>query len=118
LLGLVAAVKATEVPGAEKRDREHAGAAGKHVACVPQFEVAHAADEDITDDEIEETPEYIDGRRRQPLASRMGERALKRPAHHAADEVRDRVRQEHAAEEVGHEQKRRHLRRSSSTADR
>jgi len=62
MLRLIAAMEAAKVPGGKKRDQERASAARKNVACVPHSKITDAPDEDIADDEIEKTPEHIDGR--------------------------------------------------------
>jgi hypothetical protein len=109
MLRLIAAVEAAKVPGRKKRNKERASAACKDVACVPQSKITDAADEDIADDDIEKAPEDVDGRRREALSRRLGEGALKRPARHAADDMRDCVRKERATKEIGQERKRGHL---------
>src|SRR5258707_607398 len=66
-----------------------------------QVELADVAGQHVADGQIEKAPQHVDRRRRQAFTGRTRERALKRPPHHSADEVRDRVGEESAAEKIG-----------------
>jgi len=61
----------------------------------------HAVYEKISDDGVEKAPKHVHRRRGQALARRFREGALKRPPHHAADKMRNGVREEGTAEDVG-----------------
>src|ERR1700722_8916265 len=66
-----------------------------------QVELADAADQQVANGQVEEAPQHVDRRRRQTFTGRARKRALKRPSHHPADEVRNGVGEEGAAEKVG-----------------
>ena len=61
-LRLIAAVEAAEMPRQKQRRSEARQPERGDVACVLQIEIADAADQHIADDEIEKTPEHVDGR--------------------------------------------------------
>src|ERR1700679_4231191 len=67
-----------------------------------QIEIPHTDDEQVGDDEVRKPPEHVDGRGRKTFARRFGERALKGPPHHAADEMRNGGREKSSTEEVRH----------------
>jgi hypothetical protein len=58
-------------------------------------------EEHVTDDEIDERPEDVDGRGGESFAGRFGEGRGERVAGDAADEVGDGVGEEHSGEETG-----------------
>src|ERR1700722_15629204 len=115
---LVASMEAAEQPRTHQRHQERAGAEGDDVAGVPWIEVTDPADKEVAYDDTEEPPEHVDRRRGESLPRWLGERALERPAQHAARRVRDGVGEERAAQEVRQEMKPRHLRHSWVAADR
>ena len=52
-------MKSTEPPRQEEADRESAETERGDVACIPQAEVADAADQEISDKEVEEGLRYF-----------------------------------------------------------
>ena len=65
---------------------------------LPKLEPANAGHQDVSDDQVEHSPQDVDHCRRQALAGRRCERALERVACNAAHQVRDRVCEESPAE--------------------
>jgi hypothetical protein len=68
-----------------------------------QAEVSDAANEKISNDEIEKAPRHIDGRRRKSLPRRFGKRALKGASHQAADDVGNCIAKKHPAEKIAND---------------
>ena len=66
-----------------------------------KIEIADACNEKVREDKIGKSPKDVDGRRRKALTGRLGERTLEGSTHHPADEVRDGIGEDGAAEEVG-----------------
>jgi hypothetical protein len=87
------------VPRHEQSQQQRAQAQHRDIHGGVEIEIADAADQHIAGNQIEESPEHVDRRRRQPFTRRLGERALKRTSHHAADEMRNRVGEQGTAEE-------------------
>src|SRR5260370_10243272 len=56
--------------------------------------------EKITNGQVDKSPKHIQGRGREPYATRFGKWALKGTPHHAADKMRNGVGEKEAAEEV------------------
>src|ERR1700728_4340271 len=71
-----------------------------HMSRRTQAELSDAADQGISDREVEDTPEDVYGRRREPLTWWLGKGALKRTTHRPAHEVRHRVAEKKAAEKI------------------
>jgi hypothetical protein len=67
---------------------------------LAQFEVPNPAHQQIADSKVEEPPQNIDRRRRQPYSRRGGEGTLEGMARDPITEVGERVRDENAPEEV------------------
>jgi len=93
-------VKFAEVPSQHDRDPQNARAEDEHVRRPTRLEASDPGHEDEADGEIEEPPEDIDGRGRQPFPRRGGERALERKARDSVHEMRDGVGEEGAREKV------------------
>jgi hypothetical protein len=74
---------------------------GNDVVRGIQVEVTHATDQNITDDEVENSPQDVDGRGGKTLTVGFGKRSLKGAAHHAADKMRECVGEKRSSEEVG-----------------
>jgi hypothetical protein len=109
-------MKAAEVLGAEQTEREHSEAKRRGLGCVSQLEGTDAAYQQIEQNDICEAPKDIHDRGGKPLSRRLGERALKWPPHHAADEVRHSVGQKRPAKEIGQKVKPGHQKDLSSRA--
>ena len=58
----IAAVEAAEQSRVHEAHEEDAHTQRGGVACSPQFEITHAADENVSDNGIERAPEHVDGR--------------------------------------------------------
>jgi hypothetical protein len=59
------------------------------------------ADEDATDNQVQQSPEDVDGGRGESFAGWFGKRGGEAIAADAFDEVRDEVGEEHSGEEAG-----------------
>ena len=70
---------------------------------LAKIEAANTGHQDVTDDQIEHSPQDVDHCRRQAFAGRRCERALERAARNAAHQMRDRVCEEGPAEEPSDE---------------
>ncbi len=93
-----------EAPKQARRHHTHKKDAQTHGDDVIEgvrIEMANAGDQDVGDREVRKPPQHIYRGRRKALAWRLGERALKGPPRHAADEMRDAVRKKDAPEQVG-----------------
>ena len=55
------AVEAPEAAGATDRHRKRASAERSHLNGIAQAEDAHANHEQVSHDEVEESPQYVDG---------------------------------------------------------
>ena len=91
------AAKAARTHEAHKQETQPQGGRMGHGA---QVEVSDLADQEVSEGEVEDAPEDVDGRRGESLTGRLGEGALKRTTQHPAHEVGDRVAEKSAAEEV------------------
>jgi hypothetical protein len=96
----IAAVKSSEPARQEHTHENDAQSGDDDILRGTQIKVSNAADENITDRQIEKAPKHIDGGGGKPLATRLGKRTLKRTAHHAADKMRNGVGEKGAAKEV------------------
>ena len=99
------------MPRGKERHRQHAEPERRRIGEVSEIEIADLADEQVADDEVEEAPQHIDGRRRQPLPRRSWRTGSGTAAHHAGDAMGDGVGEEGAAEEIGDEMQPRHVSR-------
>src|SRR5208337_371211 len=100
--GRIAAVEPPERTRGHHTDEQNAHTHGDDVIAGAQIEASHTSDEKVGDDEVCKSPEHVHGRGRKTFARRLGERALKGPPHHAADEMRNGVCQKSAAEQIGY----------------
>src|SRR6187402_1100611 len=110
-------MEASEMPRQKQADQKPTETGCCDITRVLQAELADTADQEISNEEIDEAPENVDGRRRQALAPRLREGGLEWLAHRARDDMGDGVGEERTAEKVGDEVKPVHA-RGSFRADR
>ena len=98
----IATVESPKVPRGEYAHQQDARTSGDDLICGVEIEISDASDEEVSEDEVRKSPKHVDGRRGKALAWRFGEGTLKGPSHHAADEVRNGIGEESAAEQIGY----------------
>ena len=98
----IATVESPKVPRGGYAHQQDACTSGDDLIRSVEIEISDASDEEVSEDEVRKSPKDVDGRRGKALAWRLGEGTLKGPSHHAADEVRNGIGEESAAEQVGY----------------
>jgi hypothetical protein len=93
-------VELTEIPRGHYAKEQNAQAQRNNLLGGPQIELSNPAEKKITNREVEEPPNRVHGGRREPFAWRIRKGGLKRAPHHPADNMRIRVGEKGAAEEV------------------
>lgn len=87
----IAAVEAPEQARVHEAHEKSSNTQHRGIARRPQFEIAYSVEEKVSNNNVERTPEHIDGCRRESLTRWLGKRALKRPPRHATDEMGNRI---------------------------
>src|ERR1700693_2571345 len=80
---------------------ESAQPGGTHMFRRAQIKIPNTKYKNISDDDVEKSPQHVHGRRGEPLSRRFGKGTLKRSPHYPADQMREGVYKKSAAEEVG-----------------
>lgn len=103
-------MEASEMPGRKDADQECTQHGGSNIRRGFEIEIADSKYEPITDDDIEDAPTDVDCGGRESLTWGLGKGGLEWAPRGAADKVRDGVRKEGAAEEIGENVKPVHVR--------
>jgi len=93
-------VKASKAARCHQTHEKNAQSENNNLVRGTYIELANTTYENVTNRQIEKSPEHVHGRRRKPLAWRSCEWALKGSPHHSANKMRNGVAEEHAAEEI------------------
>jgi len=100
LAGLLASVEAAECVGEHERHEQDARSEDQHMLGLAQIEVAYAADQKVSQAQIEEAPKDIDRRGGQALARRRCEGALKGMSRDSVAEMRQCICEERSPKKV------------------
>ena len=93
-------METAKMAGGEETYQEKPQAQTSRVGGGAQAEVSDAAGQRVSDGEIENAPQYVDGRRGKSLPGRLGERALKGTSHEPAADMGDGVTKKCPAKKV------------------
>ena len=74
--GSQTSIKAAEGAGQHQRHDQHARRKREHVPSLAEFEAPNPAHEQISDGKIEEAPQHVHRRGRQPYTGRSGKGTL------------------------------------------